>query len=102
MSSEIPIPLMSRVVLGTLTGMFDWSLNTPWFHVFILVIKFLLFGGARNNTLTVTEVVVQRYSVKKVFLKISQNSHGNTCTRVSFLIKLQASGCNFIKKESLA
>ena len=102
MSSEIPIPLMSRVVLGTLTGIFDWALNTPWFHVFILVIKFLLFGGARNNTLTVTEVVVQRYSVKKVFLKISQNSRGNTCTRVSFLIKLQASGSNFIKKESLA
>ena len=26
------------------------------------------------------------------FLKISQNSQGNTCVRVSFLIKLQASG----------
>ena len=30
-------------------------------------------------------------SVKKVFLKISQNSQKKTCTRVSFLIKLQAS-----------
>ena len=27
--------------------------------------------------------------VKKVFLKISQNSHENTCARLSFLIKLQ-------------
>ena len=27
---------------------------------------------------------------KKLFLKISQNSQENTCTRVSFLIKLQA------------
>ena len=27
---------------------------------------------------------------EKVFLEISQNSQGNTCARVSFLIKLQA------------
>ena len=38
----------------------------------------------------VIEVVVQRCSVKKVFLEISQNSQENTYTRVSFLIKLQA------------
>ena len=35
------------------------------------------------------EVVVQRRSAKKVFLKILQNSEENTCARVSFLIKLQ-------------
>ena len=29
------------------------------------------------------------------FLKISQNSQENTCTRVSFLIKLQALGLEF-------
>ena len=40
--------------------------------------------------------------MKKVFLKISQNSQGKTCARVSFLIKLQASAYNFIKKETLA
>ena len=39
-----------------------------------------------------SEAVVQRCSVKKVFLEISQNTQENTCTRVSFLIKLQASG----------
>ena len=38
------------------------------------------------------EAVVQRCSVKKVFMGISQNSQENTCARVSFLIKLQASG----------
>ena len=43
-------------------------------------------------SLVFTEAVVQRCSVKKVFLKISQNSQGNTCARVSFLIKLQSSG----------
>ena len=30
------------------------------------------------------EAVVQRYSVKKVFLEILQNSQKNTCARVSF------------------
>ena len=37
-----------------------------------------------------------------MFLKISQDSQENTCARVSFLIKLQVSVCNFIKKETLA
>ena len=49
-----------------------------------------------------SEAVIRRCSVKKVFLKISQNSQENTCARVSFLTKLQASVCNFIKKETLA
>ena len=38
------------------------------------------------------EAVTPRYSVKMLFLEISQNSQENTSTRVSFLIKLQASG----------
>ena len=33
---------------------------------------------------------------------MSQNSQENICARVSFLIKLQAEPCNFIKKETLA
>ena len=37
-----------------------------------------------------------------MFLEILQNSQVNTCARVSFLIKLQASFSNFIKKETLA
>ena len=39
---------------------------------------------------------------KKVFLKVSQNSQENTCARVSFLIKLQAWPCNFVKNGTLA
>ena len=35
-------------------------------------------------------------------IEISQNSQENTCARASFLIILQASACNFIKKETLA
>ena len=37
-------------------------------------------------------VLVQRCSVKKVFLEISQSSQENTCARVSFLVKWQAWG----------
>ena len=33
---------------------------------------------------------------------MSQNSLESPCARVSFLIKLQPSACNFIKKETLA
>ena len=36
-----------------------------------------------------------------MFLKISQNSQGNTCAKVSFLIKLQVEAYSFIKKETL-
>ena len=36
------------------------------------------------------ETVIKMFSVKKVFLKISQDSQKNTCARVSFLIKLKA------------
>ena len=43
------------------------------------------------------EAVVQMCSVKNVFLKLSQNSLENTCARVLFLIKLQAT---LLKKES--
>ena len=49
------------------------------------------------------EAVVQRCSVKKVFLQFSQNSQENTYGRISFLIKLQASSkfqANFIKNTS--
>ena len=35
-----------------------------------------------------SEAVVQKCSVKKVFLEISQNSQENTCVRVTFLIKV--------------
>ena len=48
-----------------------------------------------------SEAVAWRCFVKNVFLKISQNSQENFYARVSFLIKLQAKACNFIKKEAL-
>ena len=51
-------------------------------------------GGIKN-----LEAVVRRCSVKKLFLEISQNSQENTCVRVSFLIKLQATPATLLKKR---
>ena len=36
---------------------------------------------------------------EKVLLEISENSQENTCASASFLMKLQAPVCNFIKKR---
>ena len=51
----------------------------------------------------ISEALVQRCSVKKVFLEISQNSEENTCVRVSFLIKLQpqTSGLFWITSDEI-
>ena len=53
-----------------------------------------LFVDSRDGdvltTLSDTEAVAQRFSAKKVFLEILQNSQENIFARVSFLIKLQA------------
>ena len=50
-----------------------------------------VYQASLDNKYTNHEAVAQRYSAEKVFLEISQNSQGNTCARVSFLITLQAS-----------
>ena len=55
-----------------------------------------------NEFLQNREAVIRRCSVKKVFLKISQNSQENTSTRVFFFNKVRPQVCNFIKKETLA
>ena len=41
----------------------------------------------------------EMFCKKKVFLEITQKSQENACVRVSFLIKFQASVCNFTKKR---
>ena len=54
--------------------------------------KVLITVGNWLNFCQELEAAVQRRSAKKAFLEILQDSQGNTCARVSFLIKLQASG----------
>ena len=50
------------------------------------------------------KAVIWMCFMKKVFLKISENSRENTSARFFYLIKLQGEGkaCDFIKKEILA
>ena len=45
------------------------------------VIRNQEYSIVRNIYLLYSEAVSQRFYMKKVFLKISQNSQGNTCTR---------------------
>ena len=59
--------------------------------------RFLNKLGFFSN-LNVSEAVAQRCSVKRVFLKISQNSQENTCARVSLFKKetlAQVFSCEF-------
>ena len=49
-----------------------------------LWLKFLIEKFYTCYYMLKTEAGAQRYSVKKVFLKILQNSEENTCARVSF------------------
>ena len=61
-----------------------------YLHELIIVILSLLKCSVWGRHSPMSEVVVQRCSVKKVFLEILQNSQENTYARVSFLVKLQA------------
>ena len=61
-----------------------WSFSLKIF--FLVEITLLMCYSSLQNT----EAVVRRYFAKKVTLKVLQNSQENTCTGVSFLIKLQA------------
>ena len=44
------------------------------------------------SRINLSEAATRCVLCKKVFLEITQNSQGNTCAKVSFLVKLQASG----------
>ena len=64
------------------------SINGSFLKITVLKIGTLCLQ--RTYNFIHSEAVVERCSVKKVFLKISQNSQENTGARASFLIKLQA------------
>ena len=51
------------------------------FHVKLTLDTFT----AKTHNIQKTKAVVQRRSVKRVFLELLQNSHENTCAKVSFL-----------------
>ena len=48
-----------------------------------------------------SKTITRWFSVKKTLLKVLQNSQENTCLRVSFLLKLKASGLKlYLKRDS--
>ena len=60
------------------------------FHCFYTIIQVVHTEFSKSCSYRLfTEAVVCRCSVKKVFLKMSQNSQENACARVSLLINLQ-------------
>ena len=61
----------------------------------------IYYSAFFSTTVSPSEAVIRRFSVRKAFLKISQNSQKNTCSRVSFVIQLKAEAYNFIKKVTL-
>ena len=61
-----------------------WNFIPP-FHIST---RFICCG---TNKVLLPEAVARKWSVKKVFSEISQNSQKNICVRASFLIELQAS-----------
>ena len=68
----------------------EWLFSNPYF--FLQGQNFFVpacFTQPLCASFCVTEAATRADLRQKVFLKISQNSHKNTCARVSFLIKLQ-------------
>ena len=62
---------------------------------FLALYLFLLFwenGCCLHRYIRQGKAAIRGVLCKKMFLEISQNSQENTCARVSFLVKLQASG----------
>ena len=65
------------------------------------IIWLIYLYGHCPSSLPTSRSSYRRCFIKKVVLKISQNSQENTCARVSFLLNLLLI-CNFIIKEILA
>ena len=80
--------------------------QTPMFQINILLFVSLISTSKKTQShIPIEEAYTRKQPpemfCKKVFLEISQNSQENTSARVSFVIKLQASGdcfCTFIQK----
>ena len=89
--------LTGDIPAGILKGCDD-----SYISIFTKILNTSLERGCFPNQLKLLEVtpvfkkeveaVAQTCSGKKVLLEISQNSRENTCARVSFLVKLQATG----------
>ena len=94
------------MITTTLISSCNWKTLVPFFlqknrseNVFLKPTVNCRKSIEKKVNVIQTEAVVQRCSVKEVFLKVPQNLQENTFARVSFLINLVASTWNFIKKR---
>ena len=72
--------------------------NTEYNKICKVFSEVFLITRIPYSAVLITEAVVQRCSVKKVFLKFSQNSQGNMCARASFFNKV-ADLSKFLRKH---
>ena len=68
----------------------------------LLLVRQNLFDMFVIKTCRMNENKIVQKLQPEVFLKTSQNSQENTCTRVFFFKSSSTQACNFIKKETLA
>ena len=66
-----------------LSGIVDKEYSSEVFQTLVPVNHFSKVAAKELKA----EAVVQRYSVKKGFLEISQNSQENICTRLPFFLQ---------------
>ena len=96
----INISLTTKLMIrGLAFPLLKLSFERLYYHLIVVFIDSKNTRFCRNPYL---EALPRTCSVKKVLLKVLQNSHENIRPRVPFLIKLKAEVCNFIKKEILA
>ena len=93
--SKTTLIFIANTLLMLLCSNLLYSLSLKWIFTFFfysLVSIYQRASSTRDFIFIRPEAVTRRCSVKQVFLESSQNSQENTCARVSFSIKLQASG----------
>ena len=69
-----------------------------FYCIFLFLLRFVIINTFKKKTIEMKQSILDLcflrshrncFFFKKLFIKISQNSQENTCTRVSFLINLQ-------------
>ena len=87
LATVLKIRLLCRSFWVNFVNFFRFAILQITWKQLVLCIR---VARISQKTAAFLESVVRRCSIKQVFFKISQNSKKNTCSRVSFLIELQA------------
>ena len=80
-----------HVIDAYICTLFELKLCLLLWNFILLFTSVLDLYAVEQTRFLLLEAVARKWSVKKVFSEISQNSQKNICVRASFLIELQAS-----------